>query len=193
MIENYIVYLNFLDRKLKKFFDKQKPYIFCKKGCALCCKNAQFPYSKLEIVYLMAGAQKLTDEQLNIITDNISKIKQAKSEFKGEVFMYDCPFLIDNVCSVYEYRGVVCRTFGLTSVGDNGKMKIPFCCFEGYNYSNVMEDNGNKISTEKFKKLGVKEEPVAFHIGYDFLTGADFEKWFNVKFGEKKSLIDWFD
>ena len=59
MLANYITYLNFIDEKLKKFFERQKPYIFCKKGCTKCCKNAQFPYSSIETAYLISGFMKL--------------------------------------------------------------------------------------------------------------------------------------
>ena len=68
---------------------------------------------------------------------------------------------------------------------------FPFCCFEGYNYSNVMEDNDTNVSAEKYQKLGVKEEPLAFHTDYQFLTDSDFEKIFHFKFGEKKLMIEW--
>ncbi len=192
MLKNYLNYLRFVNDKLNKFFEKQKPYIFCKKGCGMCCKNAQFPYSKIEMDYLMLGLWQLDIKTKKIIADNINKIRQQKSEFKGEKFKYDCPFLIDNVCSVYEYRGIICRTFGLLTQANDGKIKAPFCCFDGFNYSNVMEDGGNKISAEKFKNLGVDEEPVAFNVSYEFLTDPDFEKGFKFSFGEKKPLIDWF-
>ena len=158
----------------------------------MCCKNAQFPYSKIEMDYLMIGAWQVDLETKKAIAGNVKKIRQQKAEFKGENFRYDCPFLINDVCSVYEYRGIICRTFGLMTKGNDGRIKVPFCCFKGYNYSNVMEDGGNKISAEKFKALGVKEEPVAFNVSYEFLTDPDFEHGFKFEFGEKKPLIDWF-
>ncbi len=192
MLENYLVYLKFISEKLNKFFEKQKPYIFCKKGCSMCCKNAQFPYSKIEMDYLMMGLWQLNLETKKLIAQNIKNIRLNMLNFKGETFKYDCPFLINNECSVYEYRGIICRSFGLMNVGTDGKFKVPFCCFDGYNYSNVMEDNGNKISAEKFKKLGIKEEPLAFNISYEFLTDSDFEQGFHFSFGEKKPLIEWF-
>lgn len=192
MIENYIVYLKFVDEKLKNFFDRQKPYIMCKKGCAMCCKDAQIPYSKIEMDYLMLGAWSLSDENKRIVAENVKKVLKAREEYNGDNFRYDCPFLINDVCSVYEFRGIICRSFGLLTVGADGRVKVPFCCFKGLNFSNVMEDNGNKISSEKFKKLGVKDEPVAFNINYDFLTDDDFAKGFKFEFGEKKPLIDWF-
>ena len=189
MLENYVTYLNFLSGKFEKFFEKQKPFIFCKKGCGKCCKNAEFPYTQIEAEYLMLGVWQLDNDTKKIIANNVQKIKQQKAEFKGEVFKYDCPFLINDVCVVYNFRGIVCRSFGLMTVGKNDKIKVPFCYKEGLNYSNVMVDK--KISPEKVKALGVEEEPAAFNVSYDFLTDPDFERGFNFTFGEKKPLIDW--
>ena len=192
MLQNYLAYLNFLDGKLNKFFEKQKPYIFCKKGCGVCCKNAQFAYSNIEVNYLILGVAKLDSETKKLVSQSVKKVISEREIAKDPNFKYDCPFLIDNVCSVYQYRGVVCRSFGLANMTANGKLQVPFCCFEGLNYSNVIDDSGTRLSEEKFKKLNVKEEPLAFNISYKFLTSDTFEKAFKFKFGERKPLIEWF-
>ena len=191
MIQNYITYLNFIDEKLKKFFARQKPYIFCKKGCGKCCKNAQFPYSSIETAYLLYGFMQLDKSVQDKVDLNLQKVIEEKRKFTGKKFRYNCPFLVDDVCCVYEYRGLVCRSFGLMTNGINGKIQVPFCCYEGLNYSNVMDDEGKKVSKEKFEKLKVEEEPVAFNVSYEFLTDPDFERGFNFSFGEKKPLIEW--
>jgi len=190
-MENYLVYLKFLQEKLSSFFEKQKQYIFCKKGCGECCKHAQFPFSQIEFIYLLKGIENLNDETLARVLENIKQTKQQKAEFEGEKFLYDCPFLIDNVCCVYENRGIICRSFGLMTISDNNTWRVPFCFHNGLNYSNVMEDDGSKISKEKFKKLNVKEEPLAFNVHYKFLTDKVFEQKYNFKFGEERPLIDW--
>ncbi len=191
---NYIAYLDFITGKLDGFFEQQKAYIFCKAGCSLCCKNAQFPYSKVEMETLLTGYSKLNNETKEKINANIKTILAAKRNFEGERFLYDCPFLIDNACSCYEYRGIVCRSFGLMSIPDSKhqKTQVPFCCFKGLNYSNVMDEKTNMISSEKYKTTGIKEEPVSFNVSYEFLTNQDFEEAFKFSFGEKKPLIDWF-
>lgn len=192
MIQNYIVYLKFINEKLDKFFKAQSPYIFCKRGCSMCCKNAQLPYSKIEMDYLMLGAWQLSLEAKRIVAGNVKKICEDRSVFKGEKFYYDCPFLINDVCSVYDYRGIICRSFGLMTHGSDGKIKVPFCCFQGLNYSNVMEDGTGKISAEKFKKSGFTKEPLAYNVSYEFLTDDDFAKSFKFEFGVKKPMIEWF-
>lgn len=193
MIENYKKYLEFINEKLTTFFHKQKPYICCKEGCAKCCQNAEFPFSQMEVIYLMNGVSKLDEATKNIIAENVKKVKEAKRNFNGEgKFLYDCPFLINNKCCVYEYRGIICRTFGLLYIGTNGKTQVPFCSFQGLNYANVLADDKSTISAEKYKASGIEAEPVAFNIRYGFLTESSFEQKFNFAFGEKKPLIDWF-
>ena len=193
MIRNYENYLSFLNSKLEKFFKSQKPFIFCKKGCSQCCKNAQFPYSLIEIKYLLTGLSQKEKSVQQKVENNIGQIIEKKKKYKGKKFVYDCPFLINNECCVYEYRGIICRTFGLmTRVDDGIKVKAPFCCYKGLNYSNVLNLRKKTISVRKYKKLGVKEEPLGFNIRYGYVTSEDFEKEFNIAFGEKKPLIDWF-
>ena len=192
MINNYKKYLEFITSKIDKFFEAQKPYIFCKKGCAKCCKNAEFPFSVLEATYLSQGIDTLSTEIQQQIADKIEKISIEKENYKGEKFLYDCPFLIDDVCCLYEYRGIVCRTFGLITSDDDNRAKIPFCYKDGLNYSNVVDYKKNVISQEKCDALGFENEPVAYNISYNFLTGEGMEKAFNIKFGEKKPLIEWF-
>ena len=74
MLCNYAVYLEFLNEKLKKFFESQKPYIFCRKGCAKCCKNSQFPYSAIEFRYLLNGALTLDKRIQEKIEANIKEL-----------------------------------------------------------------------------------------------------------------------
>ena len=192
MRENYITYLKFLEERLNGFFDRQKEYICCHKGCSLCCRNAEFPYSRLEMQYLAEGYFSLNDELQNIIETRFNTLRENKKIFKGEKFLYDCPFLINDACTVYEYRGVVCRTFGLLSQSPDGTVKTPFCCFKGLNYSKVFDENTQQLSDEKVKAIGYKEQPLGFNLSYEFLTNPDFERGFNIIFGEKKPLLDWF-
>ena len=192
MLENYLTYLVFLNNKLTKFFASQTQFIFCKKGCARCCKNAEFPYSEIELKYLLYGFLRLDKDTQNKIEANIKRVVDEKSQFNGSTFLYDCPFLIDDVCSVYDYRGIICRTFGLLTKGTDDRVKVPFCCYQGLNYSNILNKKTKKLSQAKIKKLKLVDEPVGFNISYQFLTDPDFENSFGFKFGRKRPLIDWF-
>jgi Fe-S-cluster containining protein len=179
--------MNYLNKKLERFFDEQSPYIFCKKGCAKCCKKGTYLFSKIEFNYIMVGFTQLPIETQQKILSKVRKIKELNQE------NYECPFLINNACSVYDFRGIVCRSYGLITLKDNGKTtKIPCCTFEGLNYANVIDLKTKIVSQEKFDKLGVEKEPLAYNVSYPFLTSKEIEKNFEIDFGDKKPLIDWF-
>lgn len=191
-IADYLLYLAYLNKKLGGFFENQSPYIFCKKGCSKCCQNGEYPFSQLEYNFIMIGFSKLPEETRQNILQKVKKLKEEKAKF-GDDYTYECPFLINNECSVYDFRGIICRSFGLMSINPKGLSKIPFCAFEGLNYSNVVEPDTKVISIEKYKKLGDNlPEPLAYNVGYEFLTSKNIEENFKLNFGDKKALIDWF-
>ena len=191
MIENYKKYLNYLNDKLLGFFDNQKEYIKCSKGCSKCCQTGEYPYSETEFRYLIAGSLELDKETQNIIEKNILDVQRRQKNFSGEKYTYVCPFLINDMCSVYEHRGIICRTFGLID-NTNESAKLPFCAHDGLNYAEVADFEKNILSEEKYSKLNLKNKPLGYNISYDFLTSEKFERVFNFQFGEKKSLISWF-
>ncbi len=192
MLRRYEQYLEFLQKKLDKFFEAQKPFIACKEGCSLCCQNAQFPYSLLEVKYLVQGMFELPVEVRLKVEDKMIEIIEQRRNFKGERFLYDCPFLINGSCCVYKYRGIVCRAFGLLTKKEEGKTKTPFCCFKGLNYSNIYDEKEKKLSEVKMQELGITQEPLAYNVSYPFLTGESVQNAFKLNFGEKKPLIEWF-
>lgn len=184
MISRYKEFLDFIDAKLEKMFESQKAFISCQKGCAYCCKEGEYPLSELEFLTLMFYYNELEDSIRDKINENI--VNLLKSE---RTKMYQCPFLIDNQCAVYPMRAIICRTFGLISYDEKGKKRIPFCVEIGLNYADVFDKDNKKIIN--LAKDG--SEPLAFNIDRKFLRSKEFEKQFNIFFGEDKSLIEWLE
>ena len=188
---NYINYLEYLNKNLIEFFKNQAPYIFCNKGCARCCKKGIYPFSEIEFRYLMFGYKKLSSDLQYLIKNKILNLYEEKITSEGDNYMYECPFLINNECSLYDYRGIICRTFGLMTYQGDGIPKIPFCAFAGLNYSQVLDFKTQTVSFEKFSRLKGFPEPLAFNIDYKLLTNKEHEEICNISFGEQKSLLDW--
>lgn len=219
MKQAYEKYLEIIDKYLQKFFKKQKDYIFCKEGCSLCCENGAYPFSQLEFDYLMYGFSQLSDELKIQIIDEIKQLKKERGEFynaesndtphpnplpqgeRGQVqnekkFFHKCPFLIDKKCSVYKYRALICRNYGLMYFYKNKKGEqryhMPCCVFEGLNYSNVYDEKEGTLTTEKWKATGLEVEPVSYNVSLAFLMDNDLTKHLNLEFGEQKHILDWF-
>lgn len=192
-IEKYEIYLRFVDKKVGEFFKEQAPYIFCKEGCSHCCETGEYPFSKIEFAYLMIGVKSLSPEVVQKIEENMYRIRLEKEAYKGnKPFMHACPFLIENKCSLYRYRGIICRTHGLAFFSKTNKLLVPACVNLGLNYSNVYDFENETISDEKYKNSGIEQEPLAHNVGLHFMMNNDLTKNLELDFGELKPMHQWF-
>ena len=137
---DYPKFLKELDKRLRDYFISQADNVCCKKGCSLCCEKGDYPLSDIELEYLMQGFISLESEQKIIVQNNIKNMK------KGD----KCPFLINNLCSVYHYRPIICRTYGLAYLMNDGRANVPYCVNDGKNYCKVYM-NG-ELLTEPVKE-----------------------------------------
>lgn len=196
MLELYEKYLENIGKSLDKFFEEQKPYICCKKGCSLCCEKGEYPFSELEFKYAMIGFDKLNEEEKNIVKNKAAKIKKNKEISKEAKFLYECPFLINKICSIYNNRGLVCRNHGLAyylkKKNDEMKYILPHCVNDKLNYYSVYDEKTGTISSEKWAETGIEVEPVSHNVSWEFLTNNNTTKQLGINFGDAKSLIDWF-
>lgn len=192
-IRKYELYLQFLEKKLKSFFEEQAPYIYCKEGCSYCCEKGEYPFSEIEFAYLMMGVRTLDAETVRVIENNIIELKKQKeSANPDKPFMHQCPFLVNKRCSLYNFRGIICRSHGLAFFSRKGKLMVPACVDFGLNYSSVYDFDNGTISNEKYQKSGIKQEPLAHNVGVHYLTNNDFLKSIGLDFGEIKPMLYWF-
>ena len=161
-LNSYIKFLKELDSRLDKYFKDQAEFLCCKKGCSSCCEKGDYPISELELKYLMQGYTKL---------DNLTKIEVQKNinniEKGGK-----CPFLINQTCSIYNYRPVICRVHGLAYFCKDKTVKVPYCVNNGKNYSTVF-DSGEILT-----------EPIEENLDTTNLLK-------NLNYGEIRNLFDW--
>ena len=192
-IQKYQLFLKFFEPKLTKFFEEQKPYIFCKEGCSHCCEKGEYPFSQIEFSYLMMGVRTLPLEMVAEIEKNVTQIKEDKKNHTEDTpFMHACPFLINKRCCLYQYRGIICRTHGLAFFSKAGKILVPACVDKGLNYSNVYDFENKTISDTKYEELGIEQEPLAHNVGLHFMTNNSFNESIKLDFGELKPMLDWF-
>ena len=183
-MRNYATFLDIIMPVIDRKFEHQKEYLACSKGCAKCCKTASMPFSQIEFDYLIEGFNTLDDNKKTVVSDNMKKLVSSVNEEA-------CPFLIDDVCSVYKYRGLICRTFGLLLINDEGEYTIPFCVNDGLNYSKIYDFETKKLSPEKLEKLGYKNEPMYHTLSRSQIFGLELAKDLNIKSGESKPLKEW--
>lgn len=192
-LRKYEKYLEVIDAQLKEFFTEQSPYVFCKEGCCECCQVGEYQISKLEFMYLNIGMTTLSVVDLEEINAKFKQLKLDKASHNSEEpFTYTCPFLKDNRCSLYNFRGLICRAHGLAYFTKSGKLFVPECVHSGLNYSNVYDFEAKQISQEKYDATGFEQEPLAHNLGLHFLTSNSLTEELALDFGEIKPMVDWF-
>lgn len=192
MLRLYEKYLESVDNFLVKCFESQKSLIKCKPGCSICCEAGEYPFSPLEMEYLMEGFLALKIPEQQYVKDNIRNLLLEKSRFNGR-FMHKCPFLSSNrQCLLYERRGIVCRVHGLAYFEDvDGEklVKLPECSRLGLNYSEVFD--GNEVLLTKFNQFDVKA-PIQHSLNLNFFQKELLKGVYGLEFGEIRPLLDWF-
>lgn len=183
MLKRYEKFLEELDRELQQLFAEHKKYIKCKKGCVDCCTSGEYPFSRLEAEYLMNGFMALPKRIKDEIRKNIADIKAAKADFRGERFLYNCPFLIDGECAIYARRGIVCRTFGLAYLREDNRVQLPNCANLGLNYSDVYDKDSGEI---------MLENPVTKDLRTDSILRGRLAEEYELECGQIRPLINWF-
>lgn len=177
MLKRYEKFLEIFDKELETYFKSHKEYIFCQKNCSACCEIGEYPFSRLEAEYLMHGFTTLTPQIQKQIKDNI------KNLVKNKIFTnYKCPFLINKECSLYKYRGLVCRTHGLAYL-DNGVVKLPECANNGLNYSKCYNSD---------KKELILDNPIKNNLRIDYILKSPLAQKYKLEGGEIQPLIKWF-
>jgi len=185
-LKQYENFISVLTKEIDKMFLAQEEYICCKNGCSLCCEDGMYPFSKIEFEYIIQGYKLLPD---NLKQDIQKRIDSILSKYQTKK-MYECPFLINKSCTVYNYRGLICRTFGLISENDNKKLTIPYCANEGLNYSEVYNKETHRISEEKVVEKKYKALPKAYNLSREnIMYSIAFDLGF--EWGETKPLIEW--
>ncbi len=195
-MEKFYQFIRVIMERINSHFEDQKEYIHCKEGCSLCCEKGEYPCSELEFEFLKQGFSLLDKDIQQQIVENIVQLKKEKAEFDGKLFMHKCPFLINHRCSVYPFRMIICRTFGLSyyekaTYEEKNTLKVPFCIEQGLNYSEVYDKENQTFSTELFKKTGYKKEPLTYNLDVEFLVKKFGQEIMDLDFGEFKRLLDW--
>ena len=137
---DYPLFLQKLDNKIESYYASQSDYVCCQKGCSSCCEKGDYPLSDIELEYLMQGFINLDAETKIQVQENFKSIEKGGR----------CPFLINNLCSVYPYRPIICRTHGLAYLMKDGRANLPYCVNDGKNYNKVYS-NG-ELLTEPIKE-----------------------------------------
>lgn len=113
-----------VDEQTAQLNARYQPYLNCGAGCSGCCHHHLSVFA-VEAEALAQAIQALPEATQTRIRQQAMEVQDR--EAKGEEVV--CPLLVDNLCSVYEARPLICRTQGLPLLyeADDGAQEIDFC------------------------------------------------------------------
>src|ERR1051325_10312294 len=102
LLRYYRQLLDQVDKWTTEMTRRYEAHLACRKGCDLCCQR-KFTVSAVEAYSIASLFQQLP-----------ATLQRAVRKRKSA-----CTFLVEGVCSVYESRPLICRTYGLPSLHRN--------------------------------------------------------------------------
>lgn len=122
--------LEYVYNEAEKVNDFLRPYFSCHPGCSFCCKYDVL-ISAFEANYISLKTQKrIKNEKLTIMNNSL------------------CPFLQNDICSIYKYRPLICRTYHVRGNPENCKIDYNLSLKHIEQYGTKNGNYGNQIYKE---------------------------------------------
>lgn len=152
VLNRYYEFRKVTDINCMRLVKAHKKQIVCKKGCSSCCVNLSVFPVEFEAI----------------------KREMAADGFDIASVVFDdkatCGFLKDDLCQIYKYRPIICRTHGIPIAFSNEDdpaeifKEVSFC---DLNFDNFDDDEGLVFSDEN--TLDIDElNTIFFKINYEF-------------------------
>ncbi len=131
LLEKYLALRAEVDKLCNQLLAVHAKHLECKKGCSSCCMNFSiFPIEFFAIKHFFNG---LSPEIATFVA--------------GEA----CKFLVNDACTIYDHRPIICRTQGLPLLftGDEG-WELSACELNFANFDFSEFDVENTFPHDKF-------------------------------------------
>jgi len=123
-MSSYKEFIEDVDRLTAKLQARYSKHLVCRAGCAGCCHHhlsvfaVEAEEARAAIESLPAPIRVRVEEQAREVINR---------EAQGE--RVACPLLVDDRCSIYESRPLICRTQGLPLLmeAEDGGLEVDFC------------------------------------------------------------------
>jgi len=113
-----------VDQLTAKLQTRYSKHLVCRAGCAGCCHHHLSVFA-IEAEEARAAIEAAPAPIRACVEEQAREV--IKREAQGEPA--PCPMLVDNRCSIYESRPLICRTQGLPLLmeAEDGEREVDFC------------------------------------------------------------------
>jgi len=123
-VSSYKKFIEHVDQLSSKIQTRYSKHLNCRAGCAGCCHH------HLSVFAVEAEETRAAIEALPIpIRSRVEERAREVIKREAQGAPVACPLLIDNRCSIYESRPLICRTQGLPLLieAEDGEQEVDFC------------------------------------------------------------------
>ena len=115
--QQFLQHINDLSERLHTHYAQ---HLVCRAGCSGCCHH-HLSVFKIEANAIAEAVAALPEEMRQRVTE------QARQMTDDEAVA--CPLLVNDRCSIYAARPIICRTQGLPLLleAENGTPEVDFC------------------------------------------------------------------
>ena len=135
-MNSYQQFQNNVDIFFEQVLNKNKEKMKCKSGCSQCC-HAKFSVFAWEASVIIDYFESLSDQEK---TDLIQKWSCQKSDSV-------CSFLVDDQCTIYSSRPIICRTQGLPLFIDDKMDSCPL------NFEDALPSKNDWLDLDRLNTL----------------------------------------
>lgn len=124
MFSAYHQFIRQVDELTAKLSARYSKHLVCRAGCSGCCHHHLSVFA-VEAEEVRNAVEALTDETRARVEEQARNV--IEREAKGEPVA--CPLLVDDRCSIYQSRPLICRTQGLPLLieVEDGQPEVDFC------------------------------------------------------------------
>ncbi len=124
MLAQYRRLVKEVDQVVDKVKSRYGVHLECRPGCHSCCRH-DLTVFEVEAASIRSGFKELPGAQRVHILNQAEAVHLRKAEGRPVV----CPFLVQNCCSIYPLRPIICRTQGLPLLctDEEGEDVVDFC------------------------------------------------------------------
>jgi Fe-S-cluster containining protein len=107
MKDRYLDVLAAVDTEFRRNRALHGERIHCRPGCTDCCHH-RFQITEIEAAYISEGIRRLEPPTRDSLRDRAREYLEADGTLR-----LPCPALDEGICSIYEFRPLVCHKFGM--------------------------------------------------------------------------------
>src|SRR5215467_1438567 len=123
-MSSYREFIEHVDRLTAKLQARYSKHLVCRAGCSGCCRHHLSVFA-VEAEEARAAIESLPPPIRVRVEEQAREV--INREAQGE--RVACPLLVDDRCSIYQSRPLICRTQGLPLLmeSEDGEPEVDFC------------------------------------------------------------------